>query len=203
MCMHTPIRIHARARTAARLWSQIPNQIRPYDGRPVDPRTFKGARVFQSTCRGSLVDDLPSSPTDHRRPHLRRDWARRCHICAGTGLAAAASALGLAGGNTTACNVTVERLWRPLRLSDTAWHRGPHEEVVSQKKNERFDECVFSVLCGLLVFLSTSRAYAVARTTARVPAGTRTPQSVLACSERPSVRPHERADERCHVARPL
>jgi hypothetical protein len=28
-------------------------------------------------------------------PHLRRDWARRCHICAGTGLAAATSAPGL------------------------------------------------------------------------------------------------------------
>lgn len=43
------------------LLSAIPNPIRPYDGRPVDPRTFKGARVFQSTCRGSLVDDLPTS----------------------------------------------------------------------------------------------------------------------------------------------
>jgi hypothetical protein len=28
-------------------------------------------------------------------PHLHRDWARRCHICTGTGLAAATSALGL------------------------------------------------------------------------------------------------------------
>ena len=29
-------------------------------------------------------------------PHLRRDWAHRCHICAGTGLTAATSAPGLA-----------------------------------------------------------------------------------------------------------
>ena len=28
-------------------------------------------------------------------PHLRRDWAQCCHICAGTGLAAATSAPGL------------------------------------------------------------------------------------------------------------
>ena len=28
-------------------------------------------------------------------PHLRRDWARRCHICVGTGLAPATSAPGL------------------------------------------------------------------------------------------------------------
>jgi hypothetical protein len=36
-------------------------------------------------------------------PHLRRDWARRCHICAGTGLAAATSAPGRALVATVPC----------------------------------------------------------------------------------------------------
>jgi hypothetical protein len=47
-----------------------------------------------STLATSTQVGSPRVPTYARRlgaarPHLRPDWARRCHICAGTGLAAA------------------------------------------------------------------------------------------------------------------
>jgi hypothetical protein len=58
----------------------------------------------QATARGA--EHARSRPYDVRKrarqtrdrsplPHLLRDWARRCHICSGTGLVAAASAPGM------------------------------------------------------------------------------------------------------------
>jgi hypothetical protein len=63
-------------------------------------------RAAASTGRGSTPYARafdPSSPSGRLLPilpHLRRDWAHPCHICAGTGLTPATSAPGL--GHTTA-----------------------------------------------------------------------------------------------------
>jgi hypothetical protein len=57
-----------------------------------------------SSCRATSAPGLGSS-----LPHLRRDWAHPCHICAGTGLTPPTSAPGPRTGRTTspACTSTV------------------------------------------------------------------------------------------------
>ena len=56
------------------------------------------AQHFVELIRARLVDralEFAQVGASRCRPHLRRDWARPCHICAGTGLAPATSAPGL------------------------------------------------------------------------------------------------------------
>ncbi len=62
----------------------------------------KQTAAMKTKTRIKACQVRDGSPPPHLRrhwgsppPHLRRDWAHRHHICAGTGLAAATSALGL------------------------------------------------------------------------------------------------------------
>ena len=76
------------------------------------------------TSRGRATPTSGSAP----RPHLHRDWAHRCHICAGTGRTAATSAPGLGSpllvmavvAYRTSAPECPEMKWRNERLTEAA-----------------------------------------------------------------------------------
>jgi hypothetical protein len=55
-------------------------------------------------------------------PHLRRDWAHRCHICTGTGLTAATSALGLGSPLPHLHRDCTQREQSPVQMRDATGH---------------------------------------------------------------------------------
>ncbi len=93
---HTTIR-HA---TYARPCQRLQNQSRCRCGRGEPRFALHCSRVFPRTAAHTAGRRARCDPTSAPRlgsplPHLRRDWAHPCHICAGTGLTPATSAPGL------------------------------------------------------------------------------------------------------------
>ena len=105
---------HASAGTMSRQLAAAPLPIRAdvgFSARATAPQRLPFALGPSSQCARPSCWRAPPRGRGSPLPHLRRDWAHPCHICAGTGLTPATFTLGLGSPVASAPSTALRFAW--------------------------------------------------------------------------------------------
>jgi hypothetical protein len=130
----------ARARTHPLVVNaHTPHATRPSGPARPGPSLARTAQLWRRWLRRDWAHPLAATSAlglGSPLPHLHWDWARRCHICIGTGLAAATSAPGL--GSPPGCHICTGTRREAVRLRRMGSPLHTHlEEALAELKRLR------------------------------------------------------------------